>query len=119
LIAPLHHGPTAEQVTAERALNARLNGGCQVPIAGHAVHRDGELFLRGLVGMPDGSRLMRSEMSGPMSEAARIGRGVGESLLAQGADQVLAALAHEPAELSVDQTADPAPSQTSGSAPET
>jgi len=66
LIAPLHHDATAEQVTAERALNARLNGGCQVPIAGHAIHRNGELYLRGLVGMPDGSKLMRSEISGPL-----------------------------------------------------
>jgi hydroxymethylbilane synthase len=96
LIAPLHHQATAEQVTAERALNARLNGGCQVPIAGHAIHRGDELYLRGLVGMPDGSKLMRSEISGPAAEAERMGREVGEALLAQGADQVLAALAHEP-----------------------
>ncbi len=96
LIAPLHHGPTAEQVSAERALNAHLNGGCQVPIAGHAVHQDGGLYLRGLVGMPDGSTLMRAEISGPAPDAEHMGREVGEALLAQGADKVLAALAHEP-----------------------
>ncbi|MBK1705072.1 hydroxymethylbilane synthase [Halochromatium glycolicum] len=95
LIAPLHHGPTAERVTAERALNARLNGGCQVPIAGHAEHHDGVLQLRGLVGMPDGSQLMRGEASGPTDEADRIGKQVGDALLAQGADRVLAALAEQ------------------------
>jgi hydroxymethylbilane synthase len=95
LIAPLHHGPTAERVTAERALNARLNGGCQVPIAGHAVHREGELHLRGLVGMPDGSQLLRSEASGPAADAERIGQEVGDALLAQGADRILAALAEQ------------------------
>ena len=108
LIAPLHHALTAERVTAERALNAHLNGGCQVPIAGHAIHRDGELYLRGLVGMPDGSKLMRAEASGPAVEAERMGREVGEALLAQGADEVLSALAHEPAEPLADPSADQA-----------
>jgi len=95
LISPLHHGPTAERVTAERALNARLNGGCQVPIAGHAVHQDGTLHLRGLVGMPDGSQLLRSEASGSAADAERIGQEVGDALLAQGADRILAALAEQ------------------------
>jgi hydroxymethylbilane synthase len=96
LIAPLHHPATAERVVAERAMNARLHGGCQVPIAGHAVHRDGQLHLRGLVGMPDGSRVMRAERSGPVADAERIGTEVAEDLLGQGAGDVLAALA-EPA----------------------
>jgi hydroxymethylbilane synthase len=95
LIAPLHHAPTAERVTAERAMNRRLNGGCQVPIAGHAIHADGALYLRGLVGMPDGSQLMRSEAQGPVADAERIGEEVGDALLAQGADKVLAALAEQ------------------------
>lgn len=97
LIAPLHHPATAERVIAERAMNARLHGGCQVPIAGHAVHRDGQLHLRGLVGMPDGSRVMRAERSGPVDDAERIGTEVAEDLLGQGAGDVLAALA-EPAD---------------------
>jgi len=97
LIAPLHHGPTAERVLAERAMNARLHGGCQVPIAGHAVHRDGGLHLRGLVGMPDGSRVMRAERSGPVADAEQIGTAVADDLLAQGAGEVLAMLAESPA----------------------
>ena len=97
LIAPLHHQATAERVVAERAMNARLHGGCQVPIAGHAVHGDdGGLHLRGLVGMPDGSRVMRAERSGPAADAERIGTEVAEDLLEQGAGEVLAAL-NEPA----------------------
>jgi len=96
LIAPLHHPATAERVIAERAMNARLHGGCQVPIAGHAVHRDGQLHLRGLVGMPDGSRVMRAERSGPVADAERLGSEVADDLLGQGAGEVLAALA-EPA----------------------
>jgi hydroxymethylbilane synthase len=95
LIAPLHHQPTAERVTAERALNARLNGGCQVPIAGHAVHIDGRIQLRGLVGMPDGSRLLRSEAEGAAEDADRIGQEVGDALLAQGADRILVALSEQ------------------------
>ena len=96
LIAPLHHPERAERVIAERAMNARLHGGCQVPIAGHAVHRDGQLHLRGLVGMPDGSRVMRAERSGPVADAERLGSEVADDLLGQGAGEVLAALA-EPA----------------------
>ncbi|TVQ84896.1 MAG: hydroxymethylbilane synthase [Chromatiaceae bacterium] len=94
LIAPLHHTPTAERVLAERAMNARLHGGCQVPIAGHAEHRDGQLFLRGLVGMPDGSRMLRSERSGPPAAAERIGTDLADDLIAQGANEILALLDH-------------------------
>jgi hydroxymethylbilane synthase len=101
LIAPLHHPATAERVMAERAMNARLQGGCQVPIAGHAVHDAGGLHLRGLVGMPDGSRVMRAERRGPAADAERLGNEVAEDLIDQGANEVLAALA-EPAPEPVD-----------------
>ncbi|MBV5272339.1 MAG: hydroxymethylbilane synthase, partial [Lamprocystis purpurea] len=47
LIAPLHHGETALRIRAERAMNARLHGGCQVPIAGHATLDGERLLLRG------------------------------------------------------------------------
>ncbi|MBK1701794.1 hydroxymethylbilane synthase [Thiococcus pfennigii] len=92
LIAPLHHAGTAARVRAERAMNERLHGGCQVPIAGHAVWRGEELFLRGLVGTPDGARVLRAERSGPPSEAEAIGQAVADALLAQGAGEILAAL---------------------------
>jgi len=89
LIAPLHHEETAICVQAERAMNNRLMGGCQVPIAGHAILNHDRLHMRGLVGEPDGSRIMRAEISGPASEAASLGTELAENLLGQGADQVL------------------------------
>lgn len=93
LVAPLHHPPTAARVQAERALNARLDGGCQVPIAGHAWYRDdGQLELRGLVGTPDGRRVLRGVRIGPAEQAEALGRALAEDLLAQGADAILAAL---------------------------
>ena len=65
LIAPLHDADTACCVLAERAMNQRLNGGCQVPIAGYAMLESGHLWLRGLVGEPDGSRIIRGKWKGP------------------------------------------------------
>jgi len=89
LIKPLHDADTACCVEAERAMNHRLMGGCQVPIAGFAVLNNGKLFMRGLVGEPDGSRIMRTEISAPAGEAEALGIAVAEDLLGQGADQVL------------------------------
>ncbi len=92
LIAPLHHPETAERVLAERAMNARLQGGCQVPIAGHAVIAGERLSLQGLVGTPDGSRILRAHAEGPRQSWEAIGTGVADDLLAQGADEILRAL---------------------------
>ncbi|MEW8278218.1 MAG: hydroxymethylbilane synthase [Candidatus Thiodiazotropha sp.] len=92
LIAPLHHADTAHCVHAERAMNQRLNGGCQVPIAGYAMLESGNLWLRGLVGEPDGSRIIRGEVEGTTQEADAMGRGLAERLLEWGADDILKAL---------------------------
>ncbi len=89
LLARLDHAPTACCVRAERALNAALDGGCQVPIAGYAELAGDELHLRGLVGAPDGSRLLRAEIRGPAEQAEHLGHALGEQLLAQGAKQIL------------------------------
>lgn len=89
LIQPLHHQATAEQVLAERAMNRRLQGGCQVPIACYAIHRDGQLWLRGLVGAPDGSQMLFDEITGPVAEAEAMGVELAERLLAAGADKIL------------------------------
>ncbi len=89
LIAPLHDRLTAITVTAERALNRRLAGGCQVPIAGYAMLEGDEVWLRGLVGRPDGTRTLYAEKRGPATEADAIGVAVAEMLLAQGADKIL------------------------------
>ena len=92
LLQVLHHQPTAVCVSAERALNRRLQGGCQVPIAGYAeLDESGEtLWLRGLVGRPDGSLILRAEATAPASQAEELGIAVAEDLLSQGAQGILA-----------------------------
>jgi hydroxymethylbilane synthase len=92
LLQPLHHADTADRVHAERAVNARLNGGCQVPIACYAELDGDELHLRALVGEPDGSRILHSQMRGHRSEAKALGIRVAEDLLEQGADRILQTL---------------------------
>lgn len=85
----LHDEDTTIRLRAERAMNARLNGGCQVPIAGFAELRDGQIYMRGLVGNPDGTEVYRAEARGPSEQAEQIGRGIAEDLLEQGADKIL------------------------------
>jgi len=92
LLAPLADVDTTSRITAERALNEALNGGCQVPIAGFALLNNGELYLRALVGEPDGSVMLRAEKTGPVDQAARLGIEVAEDLLSQGAGKILAKL---------------------------
>jgi len=94
ILSALHDAETGLCVTAERAMNARLNGGCQVPIAGFARKEGGQLCMRGLVGNPDGSVLYRAERSGALDQAEAIGRLIAEDLLAQGADKILQAIFH-------------------------
>jgi hydroxymethylbilane synthase len=95
LLSVLHDNDTGLCVRAERAMNARLNGGCQVPIAGFAELTGQQLFMRGLVGSPDGSELYRSERSGTLEQAEELGRMIAEDLLVQGADKILQALLAE------------------------
>lgn len=89
LIAPLHDQPTATRVAAERALNHRLQGGCQVPIAGHAVLNGDQLELRGLVGEVDGSRIIRGNIDGPAADAENLGTKLANDLLERGAADIL------------------------------
>jgi hydroxymethylbilane synthase len=95
LIAPLDHAPTHTRVLAERAISRRLNGGCQVPIAGFGELDADEIFLRGLIGYPDGSEIIRSQARGSVTQAEDLGECVAEDLLAQGAGRILAALGIE------------------------
>ncbi|WP_343218279.1 hydroxymethylbilane synthase [Halomonas sp. McH1-25] len=90
LLTPLDHPETATRVRAERAMNTRLEGGCQVPIAGHAILEGDTLWLRALVGMPDGSKVLRAEGRGSASEPETLGIRVAEDLLDQGAGDILA-----------------------------
>lgn len=92
LIEALGHAESSTCLRAERAMNTRLNGGCQVPIGGFA-QLDGDMLrLRGLVGDPEGTEVCRAEASGPASNAEALGVEVAEALLAQGADRILASM---------------------------
>jgi hydroxymethylbilane synthase len=89
LLAPLHHEPTALRVRAERALNRYLQGGCQVPIACYAELEEETLWLRGLVGDPDGGELLRAEARGTAADPESLGVAVAKQLVAQGANTIL------------------------------
>ncbi len=92
LLDALHHHETALRVIAERALNKHLNGGCQVPIACYAELQGENLWLRGLVGQPDGGLLLRAEATGSIKDPTALGVGVAEDLLKQGAAAILQAV---------------------------
>ncbi|WP_339669114.1 hydroxymethylbilane synthase [Dasania marina] len=95
LLAPLHHPASAECVLAERAMNKRLEGGCQVPIACFAItdpNNPEQLWLRGLVGKPDGSVMLTSEQCGPKADPDALGISVAEDLIRQGAAEILSAV---------------------------
>jgi hydroxymethylbilane synthase len=90
LLKPLHCDDTAPRVLAERAMNRRLEGGCQVPIGCFALRQDNEqLWLRGLVGSPDGQQMLEDQISGPVADAEQLGVDLAERLLAAGADAIL------------------------------
>ncbi|MCC6473000.1 MAG: hydroxymethylbilane synthase [Burkholderiales bacterium] len=92
-LAPLDDPATAACVRAERALSASLSGSCRLPLGAFAVERDAHIHLRGVVGMPDGSRLIHAESSGPRDAPQALGRRVAEALRARGAQDILDALA--------------------------
>jgi len=89
LLAPLEDPATRQAVTAERALLQRLEGGCQVPLAGHAVVNGQRLVLTGLVADLPGQPFFRETLEGPVQAAAAIGLALAERLLALGAGEIL------------------------------
>jgi hydroxymethylbilane synthase len=99
-LAPLNDTITHECVAAERAMNRRLEGGCQVPIASYAIHSDDrkQLWLRGLVGSPDGKTMLVNEVTGSAKQAEVLGVELAERLLAMGAGDVLQAVYREASE---------------------
>jgi hydroxymethylbilane synthase len=94
LLEALNDQETAIRVRAERAMNARLEGGCQVPIGSFAELDGEQLTLRGLVATPDGKTILRSQQSGDFDQPEAIGIAVAQELIAQGAADILRAL-HE------------------------
>ena len=93
LVRALNHEDSAICVNAERAANARLGGGCYLPLAVYAeLHKDrgNEVTVRALVGSVDGGKLLASEKTGARTAAVEIGCAVAEDLLARGAGEILA-----------------------------
>ncbi len=91
-IQPLMHSETNACVRAERAFNAYLEGGCQVPIAGYAVLQNGQIHLEGRVGSVDGKTLLKAQQIGASENAEQLGVALAQELLAQGAGDILKAL---------------------------
>ena len=87
----LDHPTTNTAVTCERAMLAVLGGGCQVPIGGYAYVEKEIIHMRAIVASPDGSRIVRAELSGV--DPLRTGASIGRNLLEKGADAILQALA--------------------------
>ena len=92
LLAPLNHAETADRVTCERAMNITLEGGCQVPIGSYSEIQGDELWLRALVGEPDGSKIVRGEIRGQRQDAEKLGITLANQLLEQGAKDILTKL---------------------------
>lgn len=92
LILPLMHTETNSCVRAERAFNAYLEGGCQVPIAGYATLENGQIHLEGRVGSVDGQTLLKAQQIGLPEQAEQLGVKLAQDLLAQGAGEILKAL---------------------------
>lgn len=94
LAASLEHADTRTAVTAERAFLARLEGGCQVPIAAHAEVDGKRVYLTGLVADPNGQRIIKSTRTGIRTDAVHMGRDLAEALLDQGAGEILERVRH-------------------------
>ena len=90
LLAPLEHPETRIRVLTERAMNRALQGGCQVPIGAYALVQGDEIWLRGLVGSPNGTQVIRDEIRGPLTDGEALGHTLAQRLLAAGADVILA-----------------------------
>ncbi len=89
LLGRLNDSDTRITVSAERALLHRLQGGCQVPIAAHAVLDGEELRLDGLIASVDGKTIIRDAVVGKRSEAPSLGVQLAERLLSRGGDRIL------------------------------
>lgn len=89
LIRPLDHFETSVCVKAERALLKKLEGGCQVPIAGHAKFKNGSVRIDGLVGSVEGSRIIKTTAEGQPDEAEKLGINIANELLSMGAKEIL------------------------------
>jgi hydroxymethylbilane synthase len=83
LLAAIHDRPTGERLAAERAFLAALDGSCETPIAGLALHAGGGLWLRGEILRPDGSEVIAGERRCALADAAAAGTDLARELLAR------------------------------------
>ncbi|AJR06983.1 hydroxymethylbilane synthase [Photobacterium gaetbulicola] len=89
LLDALNHRDTETRVLCERAMNNRLQGGCQVPIGSYSVLDGDQIWLRALVGEPDGSQIVRGEIRGHRDDAEQLGVQLADQLLGEGAKAIL------------------------------
>jgi len=89
LLKPLEDSETRIRVTAERAMNLALEGGCQVPIGSYALLEGDDVFLRGLVGSVDGKQVIRKAIRGDKKDAEQLGLTLAKQLLDCGAKEIL------------------------------
>ncbi|KHT61803.1 porphobilinogen deaminase [Photobacterium gaetbulicola] len=89
LLDALNHRDTETRVLCERAMNNRLQGGCQVPIGSYSVLDGDQIWLRALVGEPDGSQIVRGEIRGHRDDAEQLGVQLADQLLGDGAKAIL------------------------------
>lgn len=89
----LHHADNAACVFAERAMSRSLGGSCQVPLGGFAEVKNGQLHMRGFVASPDGKKMLRAQAVGSLAHPEDLGNEIAAALRAQGADEILLALA--------------------------
>ncbi len=89
IIKPLIDTQTTYRVTAERAMNARLEGGCSVPIAGFSTIDGEQITLTGLVGNVDTGVILKEQVSGNVSQAEQLGVKLADLLISLGAKEIL------------------------------
>jgi hydroxymethylbilane synthase len=91
-VAPLDDPATSACVLAERAVSRALSGDCRLPLAAYAFADGAQIHLRGLVALPDGSKVVRAELKGPISAPEHLGEALAGNLRHLGADAILSAL---------------------------
>lgn len=89
LVAFVHHSATALEVFAERAFLKRLGGGCHIPVGARAWVAQKDLKMMGVVADAEGQKLYKGEIAGSAEEAEKLGQGLAERLLREGAEEVL------------------------------
>lgn len=90
MLAFLNDLPTKQATDAERAFLGLIEGGCQVPIGVHAEIENDNVKIEAVIASLDGSKVLRNNITGPAANAADLGRKLGQQMLAEGGEQILA-----------------------------